>query len=115
LERRTSKARSPDLPLSELNKQSQFVPSAGSLPPLLKCPFAFERGRALSKALAEAVVFAEVPAHVQRTIELCQAAEQARGPDYLLGRTMWTDAEMEQMVRGMAARTREVESTLGSG
>jgi hypothetical protein len=67
------------------------------------------------EALAQAVVFTEVPAHVQRVIELRQAAEQARDLDYLLEQATWTDADVEQMVRGLAARMRQVEAALGSG
>jgi hypothetical protein len=63
-------------------------------------------------SLAQAVVFTEIPAHIQRAIERRQAAETARDLDYLLERATWTDDDLEQMVRGLAARMREVEAAL---
>jgi hypothetical protein len=62
--------------------------------------------------MARAVVFSAIPAHVRRAIERRQTAETTRDLDYLLERATWTDADVKQMVRGLAARMRQVEAAL---
>jgi hypothetical protein len=65
----------------------------------------------LGKGVApDLVVFKDVPAHVQRAIELRQSAELARDLDYLLERATWTDEDVKAMVQGLAHRLREIEA-----